>query len=253
MGQSTWGVQSLVTRGKDPTAAMPSGKPTKKQVRKAFYKADKDGNGKLTMEEFKACVLSLLDDPKERQGMKKKDFEMLMSMIDDGDNLITLEEFFILFECDQEGNEKKMLVNMIKAADKNKDGFISAKEMEELGNKMGGQMFKNEKERAFFMMMVDLDGDMKISINELTRFFTDGPKEKDPKEDAKMMFRMADVDGDGYITKKEIIKALKMIDIVTDEEDETLKMFINQMLAEADTDKDGKLNYREFCSIVNKM
>merc|ERR1711970_94388 len=231
------GVQSLVTRGKDPTAAMPSGKPTKKQVRKAFYKADKDGNGKLTMEEFKACVLSLLDDPKERQGMKKKDFEMLMSMIDDGDNLITLEEFFILFECDQEGNEKKMLVNMIKAADKNKDGFISAKEME----------------RAFFMMMVDLDGDMKISINELTRFFTDGPKEKDPKEDAKMMFRMADVDGDGYITKKEIIKALKMIDIVTDEKDETLKMFINQMLAEADTDKDGKLNYREFCSIVNKM
>merc|ERR1712236_117515 len=212
------GVQSLVTRGKDPTAAMPSGKPTKKQVRKAFYKADKDGNGKLTMEEFKACVLSLIDDPKERQGMKKK-----------------------------------MLVNMIKAADKNKDGFISAKEMEELGNKMGGQMFKNEKERAFFMMMVDLDGDMKISINELTRFFTDGPKEKDPKEDAKMMFRMADVDGDGYITKKEIIKFLKMIDIVTDEKDETLKMFINQMLAEADTDKDGKLNYREFCSIVNKM
>merc|ERR1711970_1086738 len=199
------GVQSLVTRGKDPTAAMPSGKPTKKQVRKAFYKADKDGNGKLSMEEFKACVLSLIDDPKERQGMK------------------------------------------------NKDGFISAKEMEELGNKMGGQMFKNEKERAFFMMMVDLDGDMKISINELTRFFTDGPKEKDPKEDAKMMFRMDDVDGDGYITKKEIIKALKMIDIVTDEKDETLKMFINQMLAEADTDKDGKLNYREFCSIVNKM
>merc|ERR1711936_1492674 len=211
------GVQSLVTRGKDPTAAMPSGKPTKKRVRKAFYKADKDGNGKLTMEEFKACVLSLIDDPKERQGMKKKDFEMLMSMIDDGDNLITLEEFFMLLGCEEECNEKKMLVNMIKAADKNKDGFISAKEMEELGNKMGGQMFKNEKERAFF----------------------------------KMMMRMADVDGDGYITKKEIIKFLKMIDIVTDEKDETLKMFINQMLAEADTDKDGKLNYREFCSIVN--
>merc|ERR1712002_1087459 len=143
------------------------------------------GNGKLTMEEFKACVLSLIDDPKERQGMKKKDFEMLMIMIDDGDNLITLEEFFILLGCEEEGNEKKMLVNMIKAADKNKDGFISAKEMEELGNKMGGQMFKNEKERAFFMMMADLDGDR-------------------------------------YITKKEIIKFLKMIDIVPDEKDEDL-------------------------------
>merc|ERR1711970_184634 len=227
-------------------------KPTKQQVRKAFYKADSDGNGKLTVEEFKVAMLELGDDP---ESMKDKDkMEIIISVLDsDGDNMISLEEFFMMLDCDKEGNEKQMFLNMIRSADKNKDGFISAKEMKELSKKMGGGMFDTEKDFQMLLMMADLDGDRKISIEEMASFFTDEPKKKDPKEKAKSMFRMFDVDGDGYISKKEIVKFFKIMDLVSDDDDDDqeLKMMVNMMMAEADKDKDGKLNYEEFCAAMD--
>merc|ERR1711970_509679 len=233
------------------------GKPTKQQVRKAFYKADSDGNGKLTVEEFKVAMLELVDDPKTKKGMKEdmknKDMmEMIISSIDsDGDSMISLEEFFMMLGCEKEGNEKQMFMNMIRSADKNKDGFISAKEMKELSKKMGGGMFETEKDFQMLLMVADLDGDRKISIEEIASFFTDGPKKKDPKEKAKSMFRMCDVDGDGYISKKEIVKFFKIMDLVSDDDDPGLKMMVNMIMAEADKDKDGKLNFEEFCAVMD--
>merc|ERR1719348_858330 len=198
-------------------------------------------------------MLELGDDP---ESMKDKDkMEIIISVLDsDGDNMISLEEFFIMFNCEKEGNEKQMFMNMIRSADKNKDGFISAKEMKELSKKMGGGMFETEKDFQMLLMMADLDGDRKISIEEMASFFTDEPKKKDPKEEAKSMFRMCDVDGDGYISKKEIVKFFKIMDLVSDddEDDPMLKMMVNMMMAEADKDKDGKLNFEEFCAVMDK-
>merc|ERR1711970_1569124 len=233
-------------------------KPTKQQVRKAFYKADSDGNGKLTVEEFKVAMLELVDDPKTKKGMKKdmknKDMmEMIISSIDsDGDSMISLEEFFVMLDCDKEGNEKQMFLNLVRSADKNKDGFISAKEMKELSKKMGGGMFEKEEDFKILLMMADLDGDRKISIEEMAGVFTDEPKKRDPKDEAKAMFRMCDIDGDGFISKKEIVKFFKIMDLVSDEDDPQLKMMINMVMAEADKDKDGKLNYKEFCAVLDK-
>merc|ERR1719348_510815 len=195
-------------------------------------------------------MLELGDDP---ESMKDKDkMEIIISVLDsDGDNMISLEEFFMMLDCEKEGNEKQMFMNMIRSADKNKDGFISAKEMKELSKKMGGGMFETEKDFQMLLMMADLDGDRKISIEEMASFFIDGPKEKDPKEEAKGMFRMCDVDGDGYITKKEIVKFFKIMDLVSDDDDPQLKMMINMIMAEADKDKDGKLNFEEFCAVMD--
>merc|ERR1711936_442396 len=209
-------------------------KPTKKQVRKAFYKADKDGNGKLTAKEFKAAVLALCQNDKERKlfekDLDKNTLDMMVSCLDaNGDSMVSLEELFIILDCDTEGNEKQVLVNMIRSAD------------------------KDNKDFQILIMMADLDGDRKLSIDEVARFFTDGPKKKDPKEEMRNMFRMCDVDGNGYITKKEIVKFMKLMDIVTDENDPMMARYINQMMANADKDKNGKLNYREFCRVVNTM
>merc|ERR1712096_509884 len=162
------------------------------------------------------------------------------------------EELFMMLDCDKEGNEKQMLMNMIRSADKNKDGFIDAKEMVAVSQKMGGGIIEKEKDFQMLLMMADLDGDRKISIEEMASVFTDEPKKKDPKEDAKGMFRMCDVDGDGYITKKEIVKFFKIMDLVSDDDDPQLKMMINMIMAEADKDKDGKLNYEEFCAVMDK-
>merc|ERR1739846_103729 len=121
-----------------------------------------------------------------------------------------------------------------------------------LSKTMGGGMFEKEKDFQMLLMMADLDGDRKISIDEMASFFTDEPKKKDPKDEAKVMFRMCDVDGDGYISKKEIVKFFKIMDLVSDEDDPQLKMMINMIMAEADKDKDGKLNYEEFCAVMDK-
>merc|ERR1712183_1040950 len=188
-------------------------KPTEQQVRKAFYKGDKDGNGNLTVEEFKVAMLELVDDPETQKGMKEdmknKDMmEMIISSIDsDGDSMISLEEFCVMLDCEKEGNEKQMFLNLVRAADKNKDGFINAKEMKDLSKKMGGEMFEKEEDFKILLMMADLDGDRKISIEEMAGVFTDEPKKKDPKDDAKGMFRMCDVDGDGYITKRRLLSS----------------------------------------------
>merc|ERR1712215_302401 len=202
-------------------------------------------------------MLEIVDDPEEQKGMKEdmknKDMmDIILSSIDsDGDYMISLEELLVIIDCEKEGNEKQMFLNLVRSADKNKDGFISAKEMKDLSKKMGGGIFEKEEDFKILLMMADLDGDRKISIEEMASVFTDQPKERDPKEDAKGMFRMCDVDGDGYISKKEIVKFFKIMDLVSDDDDPQLKMMINMIMAEADKDKDGKLNYEEFCAVMD--
>ena len=78
-----------------------------------------------------------------------------------------------------------------------------------------------------------------------------GPKEKDPKEEAKMMFKMFDSNTDGFISKKELAGFLKEMAGDDDEDDSMIRMMSNVMLASADEDEDGKLNYEEFSKMMD--
>merc|ERR1712071_577949 len=101
--------------------------------------------------------------------------------------------------------------------------------------------------------MGDKDGNGFLSAAELKGFMLNfEKKEKDPKEEMKTMFRMCDCDGDGFISKKEIVQFLKTMGLV--DEDDTpadVKMIINMTMSMADEDKDGKLNYEEFCKMMD--
>ena len=62
-------------------------------------------------------------------------------------------------------------------------------------------------------------------------------KASDYEENLKSTFRVFDKDGNGYITRAELKQAMNKIDpTITDEE-------IDEMLDEADTNKDGRINY----------
>merc|ERR1712106_1052295 len=235
-------------------------KPTKEEVEKAFAKCDKDGNGKLTMNEFKAALLEIIQE-EERENVKDDAMmEMVMEAVDgDGDKMVGLNELLKMLKPrdvnDDDVDEKEMLKRMIRAADKDGNGFLSAAELKGFMLKMDMEDDDEDIDEnvKMFFMMADADGDKKLKIEEVINFFTGEKKEKDPKEEMKTMFRMCDCDGDGFISKKEIVQFLKTMGLV--DEDDTpsdVKMIINMTMSMADEDKDGKLNYEEFCKMMDK-
>merc|ERR1712054_473101 len=93
------------------------------------------------------------------------------------------------------------------------------------------QMFMNmDPEEDDHDMMINMiirmcstDGTRKVKAEEVVSYFIDGPKEKSPQEEAKMMFKMFDTNGDGYIDKKELVKYMKEMVCDDDDDDSDLK------------------------------
>jgi len=60
-------------------------------------------------------------------------------------------------------------------------------------------------------------------------------------------FRYFDIDADGYVTMSEWFKGIEKIGVVVPSLDKFKELFIIY-----DQDKDGKINYREFCNALYK-
>ena len=69
--------------------------------------------------------------------------------------------------------------------------------------------------------------------------FKDQPSE-DSVEDIKAIFKQYDLNGDGFITREELMEAISMMH-VNDKEGE-----LQKCLAEIDVDGDGRVSYAEF-------
>ena len=122
--------------------------PSKEEVSKAFAKADKDENGKLTIKEFADVMLELAEDDDDRKAAENESsVEMIMGMVDqDGDKMVSLQELLRLLEIGNSADEdgKELAINMIKAADKDDNGYLTAGELKELLMKMDPEnMFGN--------------------------------------------------------------------------------------------------------------
>ncbi|CAO1400834.1 unnamed protein product [Diamesa serratosioi] len=69
-------------------------------------------------------------------------------------------------------------------------------------------------------------------------------QDDDLTQDLVAAFRVFDQDNNGYITRDELQKAMEMIgENVTESQ-------VTEMLALADLDKDGKINYEEFARLL---
>ena len=227
-------------------------KPERKiQVEKAFANADKDGTGTLSINQFMEAMQELTEDD-EKEDFKNKGLAeiVIMSVDGDGDKAVTLEE--LMKVINEEMDDEMMFRNLIKNADKDGDGLINAEELKTLMMKMDPEEDDIEMTVNMMIRMCAHDASKKIKPDELIAFFTGGPKKEDPKEEAKRMFRMFDTNKDGYIDKKELAGYFKEMMGDDDEDDSTLRMMSNMMLASADEDEDGKLNYEEFTKMMDK-
>ncbi|KAK2157556.1 hypothetical protein LSH36_189g06079 [Paralvinella palmiformis] len=190
-------------------------KTSNKVFKQQFAMLDADSDKKVTIDEYLNAMIGIADDKLE---------EMMEGSSDsDSDDDVTTGRPTSSAEFEK----------WFKEADKNQDGFLTAKELK--------GMFK--KHFANF----DTDGDKKITLEEYLRVMSIEPEVKQTsaveigsREHYQTWFREADTNNDGYLTAKELKKILKT---------KGLKMSskaVKTYFATLDRDKDKKISLDEY-------
>lgn len=208
---------------------------------------DADGDGKISTEEKLAKTKALDTDGDGQVSSKemgeavasgKLSPEEMKALDTDGDGKLSADEI-------KQGAEatSATAADQKKAIDTDGDGKISTEEMAQAAT--SGKLSRKE------VAKMDLDGDGKLSQEELTKGAADAetaaaasaPKEKMKKamkgkfKSPKEAMQKMDADGDGKVSKEEIVKSLKDQGVSTRDAD--------KMMKDLDKDGDGKVSAEE--------
>ncbi|CAF1070377.1 unnamed protein product [Brachionus calyciflorus] len=128
--------------------------------------------------------------------------------------------------------------------DKDKNGFITTSELRDVIKKCGSKL--KEKDVKEMVKQFDVDKDGKINFEEFIQLMTVNFNNSDNFEQNLVnAFEKFDKDGNGFISRSELKEAMRKLDKkITNEE-------IDDMLTEADTNMDGKIDYSEFVRIIS--
>eukprot|EP01108_Squamamoeba_japonica_P005585 TRINITY_DN4464_c0_g1_i2.p2 TRINITY_DN4464_c0_g1~~TRINITY_DN4464_c0_g1_i2.p2 ORF type:complete len:151 (-),score=52.28 TRINITY_DN4464_c0_g1_i2:72-524(-) len=101
---------------------------------------------------------------------------------------------------------------------------------------------------ARIVAIFDVDGNESVEFNEfiaaLATFHAGSAEDK-----LRFVFRIYDIDADGYISNGELFKVLKMMSGDNLNNDQ-LQQLVDKTIRQADCDGDGKLSFEEFLGIV---
>jgi calmodulin len=126
--------------------------------------------------------------------------------------------------------------------DKDKDGYITAKELANVMRSLNQD--PSEQELHDMISEVDVDGNGKIEFEEFVTLMNRRSKETDTEEEVINAFKVFDKDGNGMISSTELRHVMTTLgDQLTDEE-------VDEMIREADIDGDGYINYEEFVRMM---
>merc|ERR1711915_123628 len=219
------------------------------ELKSAFSRVDKKKTGKIDVSQFKEILKELAgDDPKEIiKGVGPMIPDIFVLLDADEDGKLSERELCSLAMYGSTSDLENLLMTVcMYAADKDNNGWLTAAELKEMLMKMAPEDEKDSVDELvkMLMMMINTDDDTKVSIDAVVDFFVKGP-EDDPNAAYKMMFRMMDLNKDGTISKKELAKYFNMEGGLED-------FVLKEMMKEADKDKDGKLNFAEFCVLMDK-
>ncbi|KAJ8298482.1 hypothetical protein KUTeg_025013 [Tegillarca granosa] len=128
--------------------------------------------------------------------------------------------------------------------DKDGDGKITKKELGIVIREMGGNPTESELKKM--ISEVGADGNETIDFQEFLCMMSNKGNDTQESEDLNMeeAFKVFDKDGNGFISAAELRNVmLNLGEKLTDEE-------LENMIAEADIDGDGQINYQEFVRMM---
>jgi len=142
-----------------------------------FKMLDKDGNGCIAQEEFRAPYLDSFDAGAGTGGKRSKEMKKV--------------------DKDAEKAMKKELKEAFKEMDENKDNCLTKKEME-----AGVKTYVDDCEGQFHA--IDHSGDNRISRNEVYEYASDGISEQEiTQEQVEEIFNSYDADKSGFVNEEE--------------------------------------------------
>jgi calcium-dependent protein kinase len=145
-----------------------------------------------------------------------------------------------------EGAELEMNASTFAALDANKDGQVSVEELKQ-GLRLSGLQVANESDVQAMVEAVDENGNGMIDYTEFlaatldSRFYL--------QEDVlRRSFSVFDLDGDGVISKQELLQVLKVGSWCAN-----LNAEIGEILSEVDSNGDGSIDFDEYKAMLKGM
>eukprot|EP00092_Neocalanus_flemingeri_P033080 GFUD01035974.1.p1 GENE.GFUD01035974.1~~GFUD01035974.1.p1 ORF type:complete len:176 (+),score=55.42 GFUD01035974.1:79-528(+) len=127
-----------------------------------------------------------------------------------------------------------------KLFDQDKDGLVTTEELKMLIEKVGGCMSEGEARGMIRQANKDRNGG--IDYSEFRKLWAIVRGEDEDELEIRQDFRRVDLDGNGFITKEEMLAVISDCDyFVSDKMVEAQKC-----IAELDVDQDGQVSYPEF-------
>merc|ERR1712179_677856 len=133
------------------------------EFREAFDEFDKDGSGAISSKELLGVMRAMGQNPTEDELNN-----MVMGVDLDGNGTIEFPEFLEMMEQKAtEDDDADTIREAFKIFDRDKDGFISTKELKKVTTMLGQQLTKEEVEE--FMKEADVDGNGKLDYDEFVK------------------------------------------------------------------------------------
>ena len=134
------------------------------------------------------------------------------------------------------------LVDAFNIFDKDKDGFITVKELEAAMVALGYNLSNDEIRNL--VSYYDKDASGTVDISEFIELMRHKIQEQEEENEILEIFELYDRNGDGLLSKEELLMVLQEVGEEIDQEE------INLFFEVADSDGDGQLNYYEFSKIM---
>ncbi|KAK6912994.1 EF-hand domain [Dillenia turbinata] len=133
---------------------------------------------------------------------------------------------------------------VFKHFDSDKDGKLSASELQKCVASLGEEL--SLEEAAVAIQLLDSDGDGLLELEEFVSFF-EGGHEEEKIRDLREAFKMYEMEGCGFITPKSLKRMLSQLG-----QSKSIRE-CEAMIAEFDLNGDGVLNFDEFKVMVEKI